>query len=756
MKVEKFGTTKTISETEEESRAFKSTGNVAIYNSNFEYLLEELYRIDLIVRLCLKKYRVDQHEDMNDFRGLFISENEVNKILQTQPYEIKEHMHLDVELNEIKTITREIDRKKTESIKEGIELRLPLLEDLFHLNPFEVNAILICLAAELDLKYEILYSYLQNDVTKKRPTVDLVMTLLGCSSEQRFNSREYFSAASSLIKNRFIYFIDDGLDGHSPLLSKPIKVDERIINYLLGSNEMDQQVRTFSTIIVPKRSFEDLIVSGDNKNILAELMKWHSQMKARLMFFFHGPYGTGKKMTAEAICNELGTSMFIVDSKALIQDESLETLGPILREALLQNSSLYLEDFDALLKEETKINITNLIQELDRFPHWVFLSGEQLWETKTALKNHVFIRYAFPLPSFAHRKQLWESFLNGHCDCVGDADINVLASQFNFSAGQIKDAIFTACNVAMAKNPGVTDVPTISIIDIYMGCRAQSNKKLTTFAKKIDSHFAWEDIILPKDIKEQLKEIDGFIKYKGTVYADWGFGKKLSTGKGLNVLFSGPSGTGKTMAAGIIAREVGLDIYKIDLSSVVSKYIGETEKNLSKIFKEAETSNAILFFDEADALFGKRSEVKDAHDRYANIEIGYLLQKMEDYEGVVILATNLSRNIDDAFLRRMQFVVEFPFPDQTLRKLIWIGMFPENAPLADDIDYDFLCEKLKLAGGNIKNIALSAAFYAAEESKDIRMDHIMHAAKREYQKMGKTFLKADFEPYYELIEAEDK
>ena len=202
--------------------------------------------------------------------------------------------------------------------------------------------------------------------------------------------------------------------------------------------------------------------------------------------------------------------------------------------------------------------------------------------------------------------------------------------------------------------------------------------------------------------------------------------------------------------------ETQLDIYKIDLSNVVSKYIGETEKNLSKIFKEAETSNAILFFDEADALFGKRSEVKDAHDRYANIEIGYLLQKMEEFDGVVILATNLGKNIDDAFLRRMQIVIEFPFPDEIQRKLIWKGIFPKESPLANDIDFKFLSEKIKLAGGNIKNMALSAAFYAAENSGEINMHHIMHAARREYQKIGKPFLKSDFEPYYELLEVKEE
>ncbi len=288
--------------------------------------------------------------------------------------------------------------------------------------------------------------------------------------------------------------------------------------------------------------------------------------------------------------------------------------------------------------------------------------------------------------------------------------------------------------------------------DLYQGCRAQSGSTISTMARKIEPRYMWEDIVLPKDTKDQLKEVAGHIKYRGVVYSDWGFDRKLSMGKGLNILFSGPSGTGKTMAAEIIARETQLDIYKIDLSNVVSKYIGETEKNLSRIFKEAETSNAILFFDEADALFGKRSEVKDAHDRYANIEIGYLLQKMEEYDGVVILATNLSKNIDDAFLRRMQIVIEFPFPDETQRRLIWTGIFPKESPLAGDIDYKFLSEKIKLAGGNIKNMALAAAFYAAENSWGINMHHIMHAARREYQKIGKPFLKSDFEPYYKLIE----
>ena len=242
----------------------------------------------------------------------------------------------------------------------------------------------------------------------------------------------------------------------------------------------------------------------------------------------------------------------------------------------------------------------------------------------------------------------------------------------------------------------------MTIEDLYDGCRAQSNQKLTALAKRIKPKYRLDDLILPKEKKEQLEEVKKYIKNKGVVYHDWGFDDKLSLGKGLNILFSGTSGTGKTMAAEVIALELGLDLYKIDLSMVVSKYIGETEKNLNRIFKEAEQSNAILFFDEADALFGKRSEVRDSHDRYANIEISYLLQKIEENEGIVILATNLSQNIDDAFMRRMHFNVEFPFPEEEYRYKIWRGLIPKEAPVSEDIEFEFLAKRFKLAGGILR------------------------------------------------------
>ncbi|MDV3002602.1 MAG: ATP-dependent zinc metalloprotease FtsH (plasmid) [Chroococcopsis gigantea SAG 12.99] len=258
-------------------------------------------------------------------------------------------------------------------------------------------------------------------------------------------------------------------------------------------------------------------------------------------------------------------------------------------------------------------------------------------------------------------------------------------------------------------------------------------------ARKVDPKCTWREIILPPDALGQLQGVCNQAKYRRKIYDEWGFSGRFSLGKGLNVLFCGPPGTGKTLAAEVIAQDLGIDLYRIDLSRVVSKYIGETEKNLDRIFGAASMANAILFFDEADALFGKRSEVKEAHDRYANIEVGYLLQKMEEYEGIAILATNLRQNLDDAFIRRLQFIITFPFPDQEYRQRIWEVLFPPQTPLENDVDFEILARKIQLSGGHLKNIALNAAFIAVADSGVIELRHLQQAAEREYQKLGRSW-----------------
>jgi SpoVK/Ycf46/Vps4 family AAA+-type ATPase len=357
-----------------------------------------------------------------------------------------------------------------------------------------------------------------------------------------------------------------------------------------------------------------------------------------------------------------------------------------------------------------------------------------------------FIRLEFPQPGYEQRLELWCGALGEHQAAGLDPaiDLATLANTFRLSGGQIRDAAATARNLARVRSPAALQ---ITQDDLHAACRLQSNRKLAELAQKITPHYSWDDIVLPADQLEQLREIFDQVRYRALVYDAWGFERKLAMGKGLNILFAGPPGTGKTMAADVLAHALGLDLYKIDLSSIVSKYIGETEKNLARIFAEARASNAILFFDEADALFGKRTAVKDAHDRYANVEISYLLQKMEEYDGVVILATNLRKNMDDAFVRRLHVTVEFPMPNIDDRRRIWRQIWPAAAPRDPDLDLEFMARQIEVAGGAIRNIALASAFLAAADGGVVTMQHLIRATRREYQKMGKVLTSTEFGQY---------
>ena len=335
------------------------------------------------------------------------------------------------------------------------------------------------------------------------------------------------------------------------------------------------------------------------------------------------------------------------------------------------------------------------------------------------------------------------------------SELYLLSDRFRLTPDQIADAVAIAYNTARwqqisptktenLSNASIPDnghfnitKPQLSFDNLCNAARAQSGHDLATLARKIQPKFTWNDIVLSPNQVKQLRDICKEAEYRDLVHQKWGFAAKLSLGKGLNVLFSGASGTGKTMAAEVIAHHLQLDLYKIDLSQIVSKYIGETEKNLNRIFTAATNSNAILLFDEADALFGKRSEVQDARDRYANIEVGYLLQKMEEYQGIAILTTNLRSNMDEAFERRLRFIIEFPLPDAKNRLLIWQGIFPKNAPCHPSLDLELLAENFEITGANIRNIALTAAFLAADEGQLIEMVHLIRAMRREYQKMGR-------------------
>jgi hypothetical protein len=353
-----------------------------------------------------------------------------------------------------------------------------------------------------------------------------------------------------------------------------------------------------------------------------------------------------------------------------------------------------------------------------------------------ALSERTALVVDVPVPGFAERRQAWERF-------SGSDDAREVAAKFRLSIEQIRAAGEVSLIAAGARGE-----PAPRGADLDLGARHASSSRLGELATRLEPAYTWDDLVLADRQLDVLRSISAFLRHRDRVLSEWGYEATVSRAQGLKVLFAGESGTGKTMAAQVLGAELGLEMFRVDLAATVSKYIGETEKNLERIFTAADGSNAILFFDEADALFGKRSEVSSSHDRYANLEVAYLLQRMEAYPGAVILATNFRRNLDDAFIRRLDFVIDFPFPEVSDRRRIWELVLPPAAPLGDDIDLDFLAARFKLSGGAIRNCSLGAAFTAADEGTPIEMRHLVRAVAQEYAKQGRLTLEADFERFH--------
>jgi hypothetical protein len=726
------------------------------YAHSSDHLLAELERIDLLIRSRVAHLRRVQSEDEH-FRGLYISEREVDALL-ARPLGEPQWLHgsdrgqlidVDAALRELAQTTA---CRRAASAEHGIDLRLDRLARTFRLDAFDIDVLLVCLAVEIDLRYEKLYAYLQDDVTKKRPSVDLAIHLVGWPNDDLLEARRHFLAPAPLIRHQLVHLLEDPQQPQPPLLARILKPDDRIVGFLFEIDELDTRLRDAVTVVTPKCSLDDLLLEDDARTPFRNA--WLAPVQAldnvpSSVMVLEGRAGAGKRSIAEALCHERQRELLVVDVSAISFEPEPAPGSPstrwagvaslVEREAALRCAAVHWRGIDALTGEAQRNQFTSLLRAVDAGSAPCFVAMSDANDVAGVFSRRGVIVMHMPEPSHALRAKHWSAELAG-ASLDEHLDLSSLATRFKLSLGKISQAAATARRLASVRGGNEGVVTTRELQD---ACRLHSNQRLAVLARKIAPVYGWGDIVLPDDCMAQLREICNHVKYRDRVYGDWGFGGKLALGKGLAVLFAGPSGTGKTMAAGIIAAELGLDLYKIDLSTVISKYIGETEKNLSRIFEEAETSNAILFFDEADALFGKRSEVRDSHDRYANVEVGYLLQRMEEYEGVAILATNLRKNMDDAFVRRLHFTVEFPFPDEEDRHRIWEGIWPQDTPLDATIDLELLASRYEMAGGNIKNIAVAAAFLAADEGEVVRMSHVIQATLREYQKTGKLLVEDD-------------
>jgi AAA+ superfamily predicted ATPase len=617
------------------------------------------------------------------------------------------------------------------------------LAEIYALTPFQMAVLIIALAPELDLKYERLFAYLQDDVGKKRPTVDLILQLLCPTLRARSAARAEFSSGATLTANRLIA-VRRGAD--APLLTSSVQLDEQITALLLGDDHLDSRLRGFCRMRRPDTRLDDLAIPDDWRKALSALVPQAYDARP-FRLYLQGPAGCGKDRLAEAIAASVGAPLITADLAfpGHLAPDLGESLDVLFREAWFKDAVLHLRHVDRL-RDEDGAAFSSLLRALVADSRVTLLSGQASW-TGSELEPTGVVPLVFDFSDPVLKRGMWSEALQQADIALSDEGVGLLAERFRLSPAQTSEAVAVAvnrCRWDAASADRDTDNVRPDVQNLILSARDQCGYELATLAQRIKPRRCWGDLVLPEDPLTQLREICLRVRCHRQVLNEWGFAQRITLGKGITALFRGPSGTGKTLAAEIIANELGLYLYKIDLSTVVSKYIGETEKNLSRVFLAAQDANAVLFFDEADAIFGKRSEVHDSHDRYANLEISYLLQKMEEFEGLAILATNLHSNMDDAFTRRLAFTVHFPFPSETERLKIWRVVWPEQTPLAAEADFATLARDFKLSGGNIKNVALSAAYgAAATQSERITIDHIRHALRREYQKFGKILKHQD-------------
>ncbi|MEB3310419.1 MAG: ATP-binding protein [Snowella sp.] len=626
--------------------------------------------------------------------------------------------------------------------------RLGKLQREFGLTPFDLNIILIVLAPELDRRYEQIYAYLQQDGRAIRPSIDLVLNLLCTTTPEKLQRRSRFAPTTPLRHHALLHLISPQPTNPSSLLAQEISLDPAIIRYLLDETGLDADLSFYCSLIPIPLSPQQTNLSESLVQQIETILKRNAIAETQdflnpLRLYLQSTDTVLPQQFAQGLAYHLDRPLLIVDLESLARqpDQFPQRLRRLGRDAWLQHALLYLHSVDSLHQETSQPLYTFLIDLLALLDLPIIVAGRQSWQPPSD-RAFGMVTISLTPPDFQSRYTCWEDHLAKIGLTVEPTTITALADRFRLTSTQIQAAIATTQNqLAYTVNP-----PSIEAT-LFQSARNQSGHQLMKLAQPIQPRYGWSDLVLPDLQLEQLQEICIHLKHRHTVFETWGFDRKLSLGKGVNALFAGSSGTGKTMAAEVIANVLQLDLYRIDLSQVVSKYIGETEKNLNQIFTAAANANAILLFDEADALFGKRTEIKDSHDRYANIEVGYLLQQMEAYEGLAILTTNLKGNLDEAFIRRLRFIVDFPFPSIRERLGIWQKICPSTLPIDPNINWQALAEQFEITGGNIRNIALSAAFWAAEAGEKLTSSHLKRAIRREYQKMGRPLMDSKFEDF---------
>ncbi len=589
-----------------------------------------------------------------------------------------------------------------------------VLADRTGLTARDIDVLVAALAPDVDARFEKLYGFLHDDLTKRRATIGLAMRLCAMHPAS-LTDRARFASTSPLVSNSLVVIDDDG-----PFLGRTMRVPDHVVDVLFGGVTVEP--------ILQRLTIEPVRVDASDIGVVRNLLELST-----LIHLTEGIGGAAAHIAALA-AHDCGRGSLIVDVSAVSADELQPVLDAVVRHQALTGDVVIIRPVDCVAELAPRALVT-----LTATRGSLVFVGTRSWDPVWAAEvpRHVHIA-ELPQDELA---RVWERSLVSSATELGAVD--AVRSSFRLTPEQIVRAARAA---SFAVDNGQQ---MLSFTELSAGARSQSASGLDRLARRLEPSAGWSDLILPDLVVMMLHELALRVRWREQVMQRWELGRGWR-GRGIAALLAGPSGTGKTTAAEVIAAELGYDIHVVDLSSVVDKYIGETEKKLEVIFTEAERTNTVLLFDEADAIFGKRSEVKDARDRYANIEVSYLLQRIERFSGLALLTTNLGANLDEAFTRRLDMVIDFPRPDAEARERLWRHEFRPTVP-AEGIDFEFCAGAFDLTGGNIRNIVITAAYLAAESRRAVSMVDVVAAVQREYRKMGRLCLSSEFGRYADLL-----
>lgn len=676
-----------------------------------DHLLARAGLVEARIRALVGTVRSTDPNPDDPFRGLYLSEEAVDRLLDAEPGFASGS---DVAGDPAEEGSR-LDSRAAAAAG-GHVLRLLRLAQDAGLTPLDLDLLVIALLPDLDTRFERLYGYLNDDVTRRRASVGLALRLAGASALDAA-ARARLEPSRPLLRLGLLVLED----ADRPLLSRALRVPDRVVGHLLGDDAPDPALTGVLAEVLPYASPRSAEVAAA---LAAGVSLVHLREKVS---------GCGAA-TAVAALAAVGRPAVVLDLARLAAATEPQVLVRLaVREALLVGAGLVADPVEALAEAHPEV-----VRGLGTVDVAVLLVGAATWDPRWSSRGPLDVDA--PVLSVRDRVGLWERELVA----VGSGllDAAELAGHLSLGPQQVRRAV-EAGRVSAQLRDGVLNAE-----DLRRGVRAQNAAGLERLARRIEPEVGWDDLVLAPPVRRGLEDLTGRARHRDRVLSEWRMRRGGGRGRGVTALFAGDSGTGKTMSAEVIAADLQLDLYTVNLATVVDKYIGETEKNLERIFTEAGGVNAVLFFDEADAIFGKRSDVKDAHDRYANIESAYLLQRLETFDGLAVLATNLRANIDEAFTRRLDAIIDFPAPTPELRRSLWVRCLAPPLPLADDLDLDFLSQAFELAGGNIRSASTTAAYLAAAEGTAVSMAQVIAAVEQEYRKLGRLVLEREFGPYY--------